>query len=654
VITLTVISHNGAPVSHAASATFDELGGTIGRADTNQLVLDDPDRAVSRVHAQVAFRAGAYAVVNRGSNPIQVNAREVDSGREAPLAAGDRLQIGSFVLTVQVAMAGLSSANDDPFASLLDPVGAATSPLPSRAGLPDPLAAFSPDPVPRTSPGVYGRAGAPPAAAAAGIPEDWDPFAPDPTPAKPGTGGFAQSLGKPAGGFGLDIGGAAPGPLIPGMQAGSAGPGGGDSLDSLFGLKSGGTADPLANSALANPASKPNMMASSDPLQSLNMAPKASAATVSDAFSDLNLPFTAPPLAEVRRPAAPLPAAPPMTPPAPGRPSGAVMSWDAPDSVGHTVIRPSARAAESAPAPLRPAAPVAPAVPLRAAPAPESPLSADFDPFAALAPAAAPVPLQPAAAARVAAAAAPVAPPFVPPVVAPAAAPFASPLASPLAPAAAPPVAPPAAAVTRAVPAGSSDAAALLAAFREGLATPTVQIDALTPDLMRLIGQLVHESAKGTVDLLVARAALKREVRAEATMIVARENNPLKFSPSADAALQHLLAPPTRGFMAAAPAMRDAYDDLRAHQFGFIAGMRAALEGVLQRFDPAVLEGRLTKGSMLQSLLPGSRKARMWEVFTEHYAQISNDASEDFHTLFGKAFLKAYEEHIDQLKGDGA
>jgi FHA domain-containing protein len=164
----------------------------------------------------------------------------------------------------------------------------------------------------------------------------------------------------------------------------------------------------------------------------------------------------------------------------------------------------------------------------------------------------------------------------------------------------------------------------------------------------------VHESAKGTVELLVARAALKREVRAEATMIVARENNPLKFSPTAEAALKHLLAPPTRGFMAAAPAMRDAYDDLRAHQFGFIAGMRAALEGVLQRFDPAVLEARLTQRSVLESLLPGSRKARMWEVFVEHYAQISNDASDDFHTLFGKAFLKAYEEHIDQLKGTGA
>jgi FHA domain-containing protein len=660
VITLTVISYNGAPVTHAPSATFDELGGTIGRADTNQLVLDDPDRAVSRVHAQIAFRSGSFAIVNRGSNPIQVNAREIDSGREAPVAVGDRVQIGNFVLSVQTALVSASGASDDPFASLLDPVAAA--PAAGRAGLPDPLASFGADPIPRTSPGVYPRAGAPALPAAGGIPEDWDPFAPDPTPGKPGAGDFARSLGKPgAGGFGLDIGGGAPGALIPGMSAASSGPGGGDSLDNLFGLKSGGSADPLANSALANPSAKPNMAASNDPMQSLNMAPKATAATVSDAFSDLNLPFTAPPIAEPRR------AAPPPPPPqvAPGRPSGAVMSWDDPDSVGHTVIRPSARSGggNAAAAPRVAAVSVAPPTstpisppvaapfaspfdslldpPMAAPKSPSEPVpAADFDPFASFAPAVPAIPAVPAAPATPSAAA-------PQPVVARAA-------ASPPAPAPIPAAVPAAAPVAAASRAGSADTAALLAAFREGLATPIVQIDALTPDLMRLIGQLIHESAKGTVDLLVARAALKREVRAEATMIVARENNPLKFSPSADAALQHLLAPPTKGFMAAAPAMRDAYDDLRAHQFGFIAGMRAALEGVLQRFDPAVLEGRLTKGSMLQSLLPGSRKARMWEVFTEHYAQISNDASDDFHTLFGKAFLKAYEEHIDQLKGGGA
>ena len=52
---------------------------------------------------------------------------------------------------------------------------------------------------------------------------------------------------------------------------------------------------------------------------------------------------------------------------------------------------------------------------------------------------------------------------------------------------------------------------------------------------------------------------------------------------------------------------------------------------------------------MLHSVLPGARKARMWEVFVEHYAKIRAEASDDFHTLFGAAFLDAYEAQIDRL-----
>ena len=199
---------------------------------------------------------------------------------------------------------------------------------------------------------------------------------------------------------------------------------------------------------------------------------------------------------------------------------------------------------------------------------------------------------------------------------------------------------------------GPADSAALVAALRRGLAVEGLPPTPLTPELLELVGRLLHEAARGTVELLVARAALKREVRAEVTMIVARENNPLKFSPSVDVAMAHLLGPTARGFMPPALAMRDAYDDLRAHQFGFLAGMRAALEGVLQRFEPAALEAKLTQKSVLDSLLPSTRKARMWDLFTELYGQISADASDDFHALFGKAFLKAYQQHIDELSRD--
>jgi FHA domain-containing protein len=217
-----------------------------------------------------------------------------------------------------------------------------------------------------------------------------------------------------------------------------------------------------------------------------------------------------------------------------------------------------------------------------------------------------------------------------------------------------PPPAPVAAPVAAAVPTASmpADQAALLAAFREGLGLPNLPAGGLTPEFMRLLGQLLHESARGTVDLLVARAALKREVRAEATMIVAKENNPLKFSPTAEVALGHLLGPTVRGFVEPQKAMRDAFDDLRAHQLAFLAGMRAALEGLLQRFDPAQLESRLTQKSVLSSLLPAARKAQLWSVFQQEYQQIAGELSDDFHQVFGREFLRAYEAQLDALNAE--
>lgn len=221
-----------------------------------------------------------------------------------------------------------------------------------------------------------------------------------------------------------------------------------------------------------------------------------------------------------------------------------------------------------------------------------------------------------------------------------------------------PPVSPPPAPVLAAtVPqqaattATESEAvAALLAAFLEGVDVPALQVDALTPSFMFRLGALLRESTRGTVDLMVARAALKREVRAQMTVIAMRENNPLKFSPTADIALQHLLGPLENGFTPPIAAVQDAYDDLRAHQVGMVAGMRAALEGVLARFDPARLETQLTPRAGLAGLLPSNRQARLWEAFEALHAQLATEAEDAFHELFGAAFLQAYEAHIDSIK----
>ena len=606
-IVLTVLRYNGAPCEPLA-ASFDELGGSIGRAPTNQLVLPDPDRTVSRVHAEVVLRNGGHAVIDRGSNPVLLNGRALGNGREQPLRDGDELQIGGYALRVSV---GQPPSASDPFADLFEPARpAAAAPLPmaSTPRLPPPPPAAPRQPAP-----------------AAGIPDDWDPFAPDAAAAADPLAGF----GRPGDGLAAASAGSSP------LGLPVAAPSHESSLDDLFGLAGHGhgIGDPFgATDAALQPP--PNTAADADPLRALSQSAPQRAAPVSDHASELNMPWQA---------AAPRPAPPPAADAtgggagaaaeaAPGRGAGAlpgtmVYSWERPSRDGR-VIGPTA---------VPPGDAAMPAAVAAAAAAPLDPIAGDATDGSSLTLIVGPLDR---AAERTPASPVPDAPAVgrMPPAAA---------------------AAPAAGAAGRAgfgsgasAEAGLPSAAALVQALYQGLGLPAPAAG-VGPEEMARIGGLLRESTRGAVELLLARATLKREMRADVTMIVARENNPLKFSPTVEVALQHLLGPATPGFMPPAAAMRDAFDDLRAHQLGVMAGMRAALEGVIERFDPALLEGQLTRRSGgLSALLPSGRKAQLWEAFQKLYAQLSQEATDDFQRLFGEAFRTAYESHIDRLAQD--
>ncbi|HEY1394677.1 type VI secretion system-associated FHA domain protein TagH, partial [Roseateles sp.] len=205
-----------------------------------------------------------------------------------------------------------------------------------------------------------------------------------------------------------------------------------------------------------------------------------------------------------------------------------------------------------------------------------------------------------------------------------------------------------------AAPGQNADTAALWQAFCEGagvrMAAPP---QGLNPDLMRVIGSLLNASVDGALRMMAVRAATKHELRAQVTVIRSRENNPLKFSPDAQSALEQLLQPPVRGFLPGPAAMQDAMRDLVGHTIGTMAGTRAALEGVLTRFQPQALEAKLTSRSVLDSVLAMNRKAKLWELYLQHFESIRDEAQEDFHSLFGKAFLEAYEDQLERLSQHG-
>jgi FHA domain-containing protein len=192
----------------------------------------------------------------------------------------------------------------------------------------------------------------------------------------------------------------------------------------------------------------------------------------------------------------------------------------------------------------------------------------------------------------------------------------------------------------------------LWAAFSEGAGVALAPPQGLTPELMHLIGTLLRQSMEGTRRLVAARAATKQELRAEVTIVQSRQNNPLKFAPDGQAALEQLLQPPLRGFLPAADAVADVMDDLLGHAIGTMAGTRAALDGVLARFAPDQLEAKLVGRSMLDTLVPMNRRAKLWELYLQHFDRVRAEAQDDFHSLFGRAFLQAYEQQLDRLHAE--
>jgi len=79
-----------------------------------------------------------------------------------------------------------------------------------------------------------------------------------------------------------------------------------------------------------------------------------------------------------------------------------------------------------------------------------------------------------------------------------------------------------------------------------------------------------------------------------------------------------------------------------------MVGMQAALNAVLDRFQPEVLEKRLGESALLRNI-PLYKHAKTWDLFTELYSEIASEAEDGFHQLFGEAFARAYEEQIRRL-----
>ena len=194
----------------------------------------------------------------------------------------------------------------------------------------------------------------------------------------------------------------------------------------------------------------------------------------------------------------------------------------------------------------------------------------------------------------------------------------------------------------------SDDREALKQAFIRGAGISADAFGTLTPELMELMGKLMNSCLQGTIDLLALRSLVKQEVKADVTVVVMRNNNPLKFFPDSETVLTQMLRKKMPGFMEPLEAVDDAYRDLRGHQKGVVVGTRVSMDKVIHRLRPERIESAL-KPHVLHAAIPFRRKAALWDLYKQQHHSVAGESKDQFKTLFGTDFLDAYEKEVDRI-----
>ena len=164
----------------------------------------------------------------------------------------------------------------------------------------------------------------------------------------------------------------------------------------------------------------------------------------------------------------------------------------------------------------------------------------------------------------------------------------------------------------------------------------------------QVVGEVVREMVSGLMQVLGSRSSIKNEFRMNVTTIQPVENNPLKFSANIDDALENMFIKQGNAYKKPVQAVQESFESIAEHQVAILAGIRAAFKGVIERFDPVLLEQRFAKQKKA-GLMPASQKAKNWDAYLEYYNELAGDIDNSFQYLFGDEFVQAYEEQLQKL-----
>ncbi|BET27440.1 FHA domain protein [Limnobacter thiooxidans] len=148
----------------------------------------------------------------------------------------------------------------------------------------------------------------------------------------------------------------------------------------------------------------------------------------------------------------------------------------------------------------------------------------------------------------------------------------------------------------------------------------------LIPDAHELerVKTLLKISVQGYMQLLQARRAFQEETGGTLTTISSKANNPLKFSATAEDALNRLLDQSSPSYLSGEQALVQACQDILAHMQISVEHSRFVMTQVKSTLSPQSLQDELAQSGAFKLGLGASRKARLWDLYCERYDKLGD------------------------------
>lgn len=198
-------------------------------------------------------------------------------------------------------------------------------------------------------------------------------------------------------------------------------------------------------------------------------------------------------------------------------------------------------------------------------------------------------------------------------------------------------------------PAAGSDEAteelALQLALRLGLHGMSEEKLRKMPDA---VTEVVRSCIAGVMDVLSTRRQVRHQLHVDTTVIQGSHNNALKFSATAEEAIERMFTRAGEAYLPPEEALLEAFQDIADHQVAMMAATMQVYQTLVSRFDPDVLEGKLGGGKPGGGLFAG--KQRMWEDYRKLYSEIAQGGYPSLQEDFVKEFSEEYSAQLRKLK----